>query len=186
MKQRDFEIRTFGITAQEHKLVGYAVRWNSLSAVLWDEFREMFAPMAFKDSLAAGADVRALYEHNPAQLLGRTKSGTLALAEDEIGLRFELTPPNTQLGNDVLELVSRGDVSGMSFGFRALNEHWDISTKPYTRTVLAAELLEVTVTSLPAYPESDVDIAHRSLFSQYPELCRSHDNRHRWAELMGL
>lgn len=66
--------------------------------------------------------MRALYEHNYTQLLGRTKSGTLVLSEDDTGLRFELTPPNTQLGNDVLELVERGDISGMSFGFRALKE----------------------------------------------------------------
>lgn len=68
--------------------------------------------------------MRALYEHNYTQLLGRTKSGTLVLSEDDTGLRFELTPPNTQLGNDVLELVERGDISGMSFGFRALKESW--------------------------------------------------------------
>lgn len=124
MKTIDFEIRTSELSASNKKLVGYAVRWNSLSEVIWDEFREQFAPGAFKDSLASGSDVRALYEHNYTQLLGRTKSGTLVLAEDDTGLRFELTPPNTQLGNDVLELVERGDISGMSFGFRALKESW--------------------------------------------------------------
>jgi HK97 family phage prohead protease len=123
--------------------VGYAVRWNSLSEIIWDEFREQFAPGAFKDSLASGSDVRALYEHNYTQLLGRTKSGTLVLSEDDTGLRFELTPPNTQLGNDVLELVERGDISGMSFGFRALKEAWDIAQSPYLRTVTAAELREI-------------------------------------------
>ncbi len=116
------------------------MRWNSLSEVIWDEFREQFAPGAFKDSPASGSDVRALYEHNYTQLLGRTKSGTLVLSEDDTGLRFELTPPNTQLGNDVLELVERGDISGMSFGFRALKEAWDIGQSPYLRTVTAAEL----------------------------------------------
>ncbi|WP_336661298.1 HK97 family phage prohead protease, partial [Enterobacter hormaechei] len=134
----------------------------------------------------SGSDVRALYEHNYTQLLGRTKSGTLVLSEDDTGLRFELTPPNTQLGNDVLELVERGDISGMSFGFRALKEAWDIGQSPYLRTVTAAELREITVTSMPAYPESGVEIAHRSLFSQHPELCRAGDNRRRWAELAGL
>ena len=107
MKTIDFEIRTSEVSASNKKLVGYAVRWNSLSEIIWDEFREQFAPGAFKDSLASGSDVRALYEHNYTQLLGRTKSGTLVLSEDDTGLRFELTPPNTQLGNDVLELVER-------------------------------------------------------------------------------
>jgi HK97 family phage prohead protease len=91
MKTIDFEIRTSEVSASNKKLVGYAVRWNSLSEIIWDEFREQFAPGAFKDSLASGSDVRALYEHNYTQLLGRTKSGTLVLSEDDTGLRFELT-----------------------------------------------------------------------------------------------
>ena len=82
MKTIDFEIRTSEVSASNKKLVGYAVRWNSLSEIIWDEFREQFAPGAFKDSLASGSDVRALYEHNYTQLLGRTKSGTLVLSED--------------------------------------------------------------------------------------------------------
>ncbi|MCV5342295.1 HK97 family phage prohead protease, partial [Escherichia coli] len=53
-------------------------------------------------------------------------------------------------------------------------------------TVTAAELREITVTSMPAYPESGVEIAHRSLFSQHPELRRAGDNRRRWADLAGL
>lgn len=186
MKTKEFEIRTSEVTASDKKLVGYAVRWNSLSEVIWDEFREQFAPGAFTDSLAAGGDVRALYEHNYTQLLGRTKSGTLQLSQDDTGLRFELTPPDTQLGRDVLTLVERGDLSGMSFGFRALKESWDIAQAPYLRTITTAELIEVTVTSMPAYPESAVEVAQRSLFTQHPELRRHGDNRRRWADLAGM
>lgn len=183
MKDTDFEIRTATLSAADKKLVGYAVKWNRRSEVLWDEFVEQFAPNAFKDSLAAGADVRALYEHDHSALLGRNTSGTLVLSEDATGLRFELTPPDTQLGRDVLILVERGDISGMSFGFRALKDQWDSTQQPYVRTVLAAELREITVTSLPAYRETDIQIAKRSLLAQLPapvEL-RSH-----WAYLAGL
>jgi len=183
MKETDFEIRTATLSAADKKLVGYAVKWNSRSQVLWDEFVEQFAHNAFKDSLASGADVRALYEHDYTALLGRNTSGTLILSEDATGLRFELTPPDTQLGRDVLTLVERGDISGMSFGFRALKDQWDITTKPYVRTVLAAELREITVTSIPAYRETDVQIAKRSLLIQQPELV---DLRSHWAYLAGL
>ncbi|MFS8295803.1 HK97 family phage prohead protease, partial [Enterobacter hormaechei subsp. steigerwaltii] len=55
MKTIDFEIRTSEVSASNKKLVGYAVRWNSLSEIIWDEFREQFAPGAFKDSLASGS-----------------------------------------------------------------------------------------------------------------------------------
>lgn len=187
LKKNDFEIRTSEITTSERKLIGYVVRWNSKSEVIWDEFIEQFSPGAFANSLAGGADVRALFEHNPTQLLGRTKSGTLVLAEDDIGLRFELSPPDTQLGNDVLKQVERGDLSGMSFGFRALKDTWDISQVPYLRTVSQADLSEITVTSLPAYPESGVAIAQRSLFAQHPQLNQlKADNRRYWADLAGL
>ena len=157
------EIRTAELTAKEKKLVGYAVKWGCRSCVLWDEFTEQFAPNAFKNSLSNKADVRALFEHEYKNLLGRTTSGTLKLTEDTTGLRFELTPPDTQLGRDVLALVERGDISGVSFGFRAIKDQWDISTEPYHRTVLEAELREITITSLPAYPDSGVEIAKRSL-----------------------
>lgn len=186
MNNVDFEIRTSELTAKDKMLVGYAVRWNSVSEIIWDEFREQFAPDAFTESLAAGGDVRCLYEHSHAHLLGRTSSGTLTLSQDNTGLRFELMPPDTQLGRDVLTLVERGDLNGMSFGFRALKESWDIDQSPYLRTITAAELIEITVTSMPAYPESAVEVAQRSLFTQHPELRRMADNRRRWAELAGL
>lgn len=55
------------------------------------EFYEKFQRGAFTEWLAAGNDVRGLYEHDHSMLLGRTRSGTLKLEEDETGLRFELT-----------------------------------------------------------------------------------------------
>ncbi|CDH18337.1 Phage phi-C31 gp35-like protein [Xenorhabdus bovienii str. kraussei Quebec] len=178
--KNDFEIRTASLSANNKKLTGYVIKWNSRSQILWDEFVEQFAPSAFRASLTAGADVRALYEHDHMNLLGRTTSGTLQLSEDASGLRFELTPPDTQLGRDVLALVERGDISGMSFGFRAIKDQWDTSQTPYVRTVLEAELREITITSLPAYPESGVEIAKRSLNAVKP--CNV-DLRHYWLQL---
>ncbi|ECE8269148.1 HK97 family phage prohead protease [Salmonella enterica subsp. enterica] len=184
MKNTDFEIRTAELTASNEKLVGYVVRWNSRSELIWGEFYEMFAPYAFKDSLASGRDVRALYEHDYKGLLGRTTSGTLLLSEDDTGLRFELDPPDTQTGRDLLALVKRGDLSGMSFGFRATKEIWDFNQNPCTRAVTAAELLEITVTATPAYSESDVAIALRSLErARHPA---QNSNARFWADLAGL
>ncbi|MDE9430425.1 HK97 family phage prohead protease [Xenorhabdus bovienii] len=178
--KNDFEIRTALLSASDKKLTGYVIKWNSRSHVLWDEFVEMFAPNAFRASLTSGTDILALYEHDHMNLLGRTTSGTLQLSEDATGLRFELTPPDTQLGRDVLTLVERGDISGMSFGFRAMKDQWDIGQEPYVRTVLEAELREITITSLPAYPESGVKIAKRSLNAIKT---RDADLRHYWLQL---
>lgn len=105
----------------------------------------------------------AHFEHDYTKLLGRTSAGTLKLEEDSIGLRFELTPPDTTIGKDLLVSVSRGDITGMSFGFRAIEEEWKFDVEPYQRNVIKADLFEVTVTSVPAYPESSVEIAKRSM-----------------------
>ncbi len=180
MNNSDLEIRTATLSASDKKLVGYVIKWNHRSHVLWGEFTEQFAPDAFKASLQSGHDVRALYEHDHTNLLGRTTSGTLQLSEDAAGLRFELTPPDTQLGRDVLALVERGDIDGMSFGFRAIKDQWDIGQEPYVRTVLEAELREITVTSIPAYPDSGVEIARRSLTAAKPP---ADGLRDRWLQL---
>ncbi|MGQ3663182.1 HK97 family phage prohead protease [Citrobacter braakii] len=181
---KDFEIRSAAVSVEENKLIGYVVPWNSRSQLIWGEFYEVFAPYAFKDSLATGSDVRALYEHDYKGLLGRTTSGTLKLKEDNAGLRFELDPPDTQMGRDLLALVGRGDISGMSFGFRATKETWDFKQDPPLRTVNAAELTEITFTATPAYSESDVEISRRSM-----RLARKNndsDTARQWAELLEL
>lgn len=67
------------------------------------------------DGLLDNSDVIACVNHDPGLLLGRTASKTLRLAVTDDGLAFELDLPDTTLGRDVRELVSRGDLSGMSF-----------------------------------------------------------------------
>lgn len=185
---KEFEIRSATLSADEEnqKLVGYAVKWNSPSQVLYCDFVESFAPKAFSDSLASGEDVRALFEHDYTKLLGRTSAGTLKLEEDSIGLRFELTPPDTTIGKDLLVSVSRGDIKGMSFGFRAIKEEWNFDVEPCQRTVIKADLFEVTVTSVPAYPESSVEIAKRSMVAAKEQTQgKSNTILKRWLDVMG-
>src|SRR5947209_7458736 len=76
-------------------LVGYPAKFNTVSRDLWG-FKETILPGAFKRTLAEGADVRALVNHNPDMVLGRTRSGTLRLKEDAVGLRMEVDTPDTQ------------------------------------------------------------------------------------------
>lgn len=186
---KDLEIRstTLSTDGENKKLVGYVVQWNKESEVLWGEYVERFAPNAFSDSLKSGKDVRALFEHDHTKLLGRTSSGTLTLEEDAMGLRFELIPPDTQLGRDLLVSVERGDINGMSFGFRTVKNEWDFSVEPNLRTVQQAELVEVTVTSIPAYPDSSLEILKRSQavakgekFTHWQD-----ENRRKWLAVLG-
>jgi hypothetical protein len=40
-----------------------------------------------------------------------------------------IDPPNTTAARNILESVNRGDVSGMSFAFRVLEDDWRISKR---------------------------------------------------------
>lgn len=82
-------------------------------------------PGTFNAVLAdAATDVLSYYQHDSARLLGRQGSGTLPVGTDTAGLHFELDIPDTTDGRDLRELVSRGDLTGMSFGFVAGQEEW--------------------------------------------------------------
>lgn len=134
--------------------LGYAAVFNTLSVMMWG-FREKIAPGAFTNSL--GDDVRALWDHQTGWVMGRTKSGTLRLAEDATGLRFENDPPTTATRE--IESVQRGDVDQMSFGFSTLEDTWDIDENDQViRTLLKVKLYEVSYVTFPAYPATTVGV----------------------------
>lgn len=161
---KDIEKRggTLGVEVRadsdKRTLTGYAVVWNS-DTTIGDYFVERIAPGAFTKAIRG--DVLALVNHDSGRVIGRTKSKTLRLVEDERGLKVEIDVPNTTDGNDLWELVDRGDISGMSFGFRATKQEWDDTGAIPQRTVLEAELYEVTATPIPAY--EDTTLGKRSL-----------------------
>lgn len=144
-------------TDKGKRISGYAAVYNSPSCDLGG-FTEVIASGAFDKCLSANPDVACLHEHDRRQgLLGRATSGTLRLSSDSLGLRFECDLPGTTLGNDVAESISRGDLSGCSFGFIANDDHW-IPTQDglMLRTLLDLSLFEVTLTSCTAYESTSV------------------------------
>lgn len=160
------EVRVEG-TGATARIVGYAARFNQPSQDLGG-FIEVIAAGAFSSVLSENQDVRGLYNHNPDHILARTKSGTMKLFEDEIGLRYEMTPPDTQLGRDLLVSVGRGDIDGASFGFSigADGDRWEMKGEVITRTLLRIKTLyDVGPVTYPAYlsATSDVATAKRSL-----------------------
>ncbi|AJG61382.1 MULTISPECIES: HK97 family phage prohead protease [Bacillus] len=160
------ETRTFDITKlstrdateeQPSKITGYAAVFNSKTTIGgW--FDEVIEPGAFARSLSENGDIRALFNHNWDNVLGRTKSGTLRLEEDEKGLKFEIELPNTSVGRDLAESMSRGDINQCSFGFWITEENWDYSVEPALRTIKEVELYEISVVSIPAYDDTEVSL----------------------------
>jgi HK97 family phage prohead protease len=145
------------------KLTGYAAVWDS-ETMIGGMFREVVRKGAFAKAIADGADVRALWNHNDDVVLGRTKSGTLKLEEDDTGLRYEVELPDTQAARDAITTIKRGDVSGSSFGFLVPKggAAWSVdSNGSELRELLQVQLLDVSPVAYPAY--DDTTVAARSL-----------------------
>lgn len=126
--------------------------------VIGDWFRERIEPGAFDDAVTKD-DVRALFNHDPNLILGRTKAGTLTLSVDERGLKYAIEPPNVSYANDLRESVRRGDVSQSSFAFRVLTETWEKAAKPgelSLRLIQKVELFDVSPVTYPAYEGTSV------------------------------
>ncbi|MDK1489371.1 HK97 family phage prohead protease [Sinorhizobium sp. 7-81] len=143
---------------EKRTLVGYAAVFNS-DTDIGGWWTERVAPGAFANAI--GGDVRALVDHDMGRVIGRTKSGTLRLKEDERGLHVEIDVPDTSDGRDLWTLIERGDISGMSFGFRVTHDEWDESGDIPKRTIHKVELFEVSAVAFPAY--DDRSIGKRSL-----------------------
>lgn len=132
-------------------------------------FEEVIARGAFKKTLADGADVRFLFNHNPDLVLARTKSGTLNLREDEVGLAVDAQLAPTSVGRDLAILLKRGDVDKMSFGFRVVKDQWETVRRDgdggtfERRTVLEAQLMDVSGVTWPAYDETDLALREATL-----------------------
>jgi HK97 family phage prohead protease len=142
--------------ADGNRLVGYAAVWDSPTRIAEQGrvFTETIRAGAFARSLKENPDIIATYNHNPDRILGRTKSGTLRLSEDERGLRFEIDLPESE--TVLRELVARGDINGASFTFapRAGGEAWSGNNREL-RDVYLYELGPVT---LPAYEDTSVGL----------------------------
>jgi HK97 family phage prohead protease len=113
---------------------------------LWGNTYERFMPGAFDEALKSD-DVRSFFNHDPSAILGRKSAGTLKLSVDEVGLRYEVTPPDTQYAKDLLQSIERGDVSGASIIFDLPGDRsrvvWIEEGETEIREIQACKLYEV-------------------------------------------
>jgi len=164
-KTPEIERRTFALTSPAElreegegtrRIEGHAAvfgEWTTIRS-MWGDWEERIDSHAFDDAMTD--DVRALFNHEPSRLLGRTKAGTLRLSIDNTGLRYSIDPPNTSTGRDVVELVARGDVDQSSFAFEVIEESWDFEGEVDRRTILKVRLYDVSPVTYPAYEGTDV------------------------------
>jgi len=156
-----FEKRADGET-EGRTVHGYAAVFNSETDMGW--YTEVIEQGAFDEAIGA-SDCRALFNHDANQLLARQSSGTLKLSIDKTGLAYEFSSPNTSTGNDILEMIERGDLKESSFAFTIKEQTWE-DTKTddgweYKRIIKKVEkLYDVAPVTYPAY--GDTTVAKRS------------------------
>lgn len=166
----NLEIRALNTVEKlENNVVeGYALKFNTESRNLGG-----FTETISKDALNGVdlSDVRCFLDHDSSKLLGRTSSGTLKLSVDEIGLHFRCALPNTSVGRDAMELVQRGDLNQCSFGFTVEKDKWTKGESMMTRSInQIGSIFEISLVSIPAYDDTDVRVATRSMESATNEL----------------
>lgn len=155
-EQRSFKAAELRVEGEQSPVIrGYAAVFNSISEDL-GYFREIIRPGAFKKTINDGADVRALFNHNPNYIIARTKSNTLKLSEDGKGLFIEATPPDTTWARDLVTSIKRGDIDQMSFGFKTVKDKWGTENGDRMRELLEVRLFDVSPVTYPAYPQTSV------------------------------
>ena len=149
---------------ESRTIIGYAAKFECWSEPIMGWFREKIDRDAFSECDVT--DVIMCFNHNVDSILARTTSGTLTLSTDEEGLRFEFEAPATSLGNDMVELVRRGDISKCSFKFTVEEDEWLYASKENgleydERTIRKIDkLYDVSLVVYPAYTDTEASLRH--------------------------
>jgi len=149
-------------------IVGYAAKFGVLSLDLGD-FVERLDPGAFslvseRRGRKKPLQTRALWNHDANFPLARYPD-TLKLSVDDVGLRYEFPVPDTTYGRDIAANIRAGIVKGSSFAFQVApgGDDWSMEEGRSVRTIKRVDsLIDVSPTTFPAYPDSDVAVAKRS------------------------
>ncbi|MEK1395907.1 phage major capsid protein [Limosilactobacillus fermentum] len=168
-KTTNRDVRTFtanhltirrDVESGTRQLSGYAVAFNQPSQPL--PFTEYISPHAFDN--VDFSQVRLLYAHDFNNILARVDSGTLSLKTDDKGLFFVADIPDTTLGNDVYTNVENGNIKGLSFNAQIDPNNGDTWEQGAGGQVIHtinhfASLAEISLTPIPAYTETSVQVA---------------------------
>lgn len=155
---------SFSVDDSKRKIEGYAIVFNSLSHDLGG-FKEIIKPEAIEGVLERSC-ILALLNHDESRgILARYRNGegSLELTVDEKGLKYSFEAPHTQLGNELIEGIKRGDITTSSFAFTIAEEEWSKNENgEHIRTINKfAELYDIS----PVYREAygDTTVALRNL-----------------------
>lgn len=193
------QIREAAEGEESRTLVGYALKFGTRSVNLtpwssWREVYEILEPGCISMEMLNRQDVVFTAFHNREKVLGRCTNGkgTLRMSIDSVGLRIECEMPNTELGNEMLELVKRGDLCGMSFAYTTDEDDSENAVsyeregdkdgkEVWLRHVKRIDnVYDVTVAASPAY--EDTEISQRELFEAHLPKAEAEQQREKEAQ----
>lgn len=151
---------------QNRTVEGYAVVYDDWTTIGDNWFREKIAPGALTNVLQ-GSDIRLLFNHDTSQLLAREKSQTLSVREDQNGLYFTATIPESR--NDILEMIKRGDLDECSFAFRVGKQKWTFADETEGITIdervieEISAIPEITLAPFGAYKNTSVGMRSQEM-----------------------
>lgn len=160
--------------SSHQKIVLLAVVFDSKSALIGGNFKEIIKPWAIERTLQEKIDVRAMVNHDHNMLIGRLSARTLRMLRDPDGLRVEIIPPETSYARDVVVSIDRTDIDGASFWFQALKDQWYVEEGEDVREVHDMRIFEVSPVVFPAYEDSDASLEPRSLGRTLEDMRRQH------------
>lgn len=137
----------------------------------WSEdlggFRERMTP----GSVQLSNDMVGLFDHDTSMVVGRVSAGTMEVRSDKNGVAFTAYPPDTTWAKDLLVSMKRGDIKGCSFRMMVNEDAWYVDNGQVCRDILSAEISELTITSMPAYPATTAEARSHAqeLAVQIPE-----------------
>ena len=154
------------VESQEKVIEGYFVVFNDVTE-LWPGCFEQIDSKAISEE-EIKKDIRALFDHDTAKVLGRTANGTLELKIDTKGVYGKIIiNDKDQEAVNLYERVKRGDINQCSFGFyieEELAEDRDDGSVLFTIKKLS--LVEVSVVTFPAYANTSVE-ARKNDYSNF-------------------
>ena len=162
------EIRSIetSFDSKDNVIEGYAIKFNTVSEILYDKekrrfFREIIDREAIKQERTDNSDIKFLFNHDKERLLARRNRGTGSLnveVRDE-GVYFSFEIPSTSIGNDLKEMIRRGEVTTCSFAFSdGDNIQWDFSDREIpTRVVKSIRgLFDLSAVFDAAYSQTEI------------------------------
>ena len=167
MDKKQLEIRNLGhleVRADENsrKIEGCAIVFDTPSVDMG--FREVIESTAISQDLIDNSDIYLNFNHDDDKILGRWNKGhgSLNIELREDGVWFSIDAPKTDLGDEVLEYLRRGDVDKCSFCFwmdldDEEAETWTYEDGVALRTIhKIAGLHDVSIVWEPAYDKTQV------------------------------